>query len=109
MIILRISFSGGTLPGLRSGLFWGPLFAWVVREIISSEVKMKRKAIKRCESHVLPGFESAVREGEAAKVEAERLALEEAMRAPAQSIESAAGRIEHDGPLFQGKIHAMLF
>ena len=66
-------------------------------------------AIKRCESHVLPGFESAVREGEAAKVEAERLALEEAMRAPAQSIESAAGRIEHDGPLFQGKIHAMLF
>ena len=50
----------------------------------------------------LPGMEGLIGEGEAARGQAEREAMEERLRSPMGSIEKKAGEIERNSPLFGG-------
>lgn len=71
---------------------------------------MKRQgATKPVESHVFDGMDLAVREQAeaAAKHQAEELTAE--MLKPLGDINTKAGRIETDSPLFYGKVNPTLF
>ncbi len=70
---------------------------------------MAKRRIKPVESHTFAGIEDAVRLHQAGAAELEAEELTAKLREPLGNIDSRAGDIEQNSPLFFGQVHPTLF